>query len=312
MLFFFFFSSRRRHTRFDCDWSSDVCSSDLAGCSSSPPSVAPARWASRTRSGPSRPASAATWSCSTCASRTSTPRPAIPCRWWCTPRAPATCAMCSWVASRWCSATSSSPRRSKSSCGRPIAARPSCSARSALQVRPDRSLGVCFNEPQPLVGAARDLRAYIRRAHVAQIRRLVDGPAHPLPEVGQRRRQGPDVLLARRDREGILRQLRALGHDPRGSLGRTAELNDALREQVHVLLHCFVDLVEQLVQGDEVRALDVPVRLLRLRLEVDRLRQPVVEQIAHLAAHILGQVVHGFVSHGATPLCDGLIEGLSR
>src|SRR5205085_1586216 len=28
-LFLFFFSSRRRHTRFDCDWSSDVCSSDL-------------------------------------------------------------------------------------------------------------------------------------------------------------------------------------------------------------------------------------------------------------------------------------------
>src|SRR6266478_871701 len=26
---FFVFSSRRRHTRFDCDWSSDVCSSDL-------------------------------------------------------------------------------------------------------------------------------------------------------------------------------------------------------------------------------------------------------------------------------------------
>src|SRR5688572_10431046 len=29
VFFFFFFSSRRRHTRFDCDWSSDVCSSDL-------------------------------------------------------------------------------------------------------------------------------------------------------------------------------------------------------------------------------------------------------------------------------------------
>src|SRR5256886_8773335 len=26
----FFCSSRRRHPRFDCDWSSDVCSSDLA------------------------------------------------------------------------------------------------------------------------------------------------------------------------------------------------------------------------------------------------------------------------------------------
>src|SRR5690606_40273676 len=29
--YFFFFSSRRRHTRFSRDWSSDVCSSDLAG-----------------------------------------------------------------------------------------------------------------------------------------------------------------------------------------------------------------------------------------------------------------------------------------
>src|SRR6266568_8107370 len=26
---FFFFSSRRRHTSWNCDWSSDVCSSDL-------------------------------------------------------------------------------------------------------------------------------------------------------------------------------------------------------------------------------------------------------------------------------------------
>src|SRR2546427_7991745 len=47
--FFFFFSSRRRHTRFDCDWSSDVCSSDLSmlkphlrvRCPIPPPSVNP-------------------------------------------------------------------------------------------------------------------------------------------------------------------------------------------------------------------------------------------------------------------------------
>src|SRR5580698_9285504 len=29
LFFFFFFSSRRRHTILTCDWSSDVCSSDL-------------------------------------------------------------------------------------------------------------------------------------------------------------------------------------------------------------------------------------------------------------------------------------------
>src|SRR5688572_32231876 len=37
LVFYFFFSSRRRHTRFDCDWSSDVCSSDLLP----PPKVSP-------------------------------------------------------------------------------------------------------------------------------------------------------------------------------------------------------------------------------------------------------------------------------
>src|SRR5438034_4742266 len=31
LFFCFFFSSRRRHTRSLCDWSSDVCSSDLVG-----------------------------------------------------------------------------------------------------------------------------------------------------------------------------------------------------------------------------------------------------------------------------------------
>src|SRR5256886_11867643 len=36
----FFFSSRRRHTRFDCDWSSDVCSSDLMASPLQPPALA--------------------------------------------------------------------------------------------------------------------------------------------------------------------------------------------------------------------------------------------------------------------------------
>src|SRR2546427_3263368 len=40
LFFFFFFSSRRRHTIFDCDWSSDVCSSDLAQRLSAPRTAA--------------------------------------------------------------------------------------------------------------------------------------------------------------------------------------------------------------------------------------------------------------------------------
>src|SRR2546430_10023925 len=41
LCFFFFFSSRRRHTRFDCDWSSDVCSSDLRGDGDGEPRAGP-------------------------------------------------------------------------------------------------------------------------------------------------------------------------------------------------------------------------------------------------------------------------------
>src|SRR6266480_7187980 len=39
-IYFFFFSSRRRHTRLTCDWSSDVCSSDLAVVGSGPAGLA--------------------------------------------------------------------------------------------------------------------------------------------------------------------------------------------------------------------------------------------------------------------------------
>src|SRR5260370_21817049 len=39
-LIIFFFSSRRRHTRFKCDWSSDVCSSDLLDHYETPPGEA--------------------------------------------------------------------------------------------------------------------------------------------------------------------------------------------------------------------------------------------------------------------------------
>src|SRR6267143_6137545 len=49
LIFFFFFSSRRRHTRWNCDWSSDVCSSDLVAV------VAQAVWGMARSLAPDRP-----------------------------------------------------------------------------------------------------------------------------------------------------------------------------------------------------------------------------------------------------------------
>src|SRR2546430_15944540 len=48
---YFFFSSRRRHTRFDCDWSSDVCSSDLSQAPHVMMRLDRDRWAAERRGG---------------------------------------------------------------------------------------------------------------------------------------------------------------------------------------------------------------------------------------------------------------------
>src|SRR5207302_5962802 len=60
LFFFFFFSSRRRHTRFSRDWSSDVCSSDLARgpVRGGDPTRAAADAAHARRAGGARPARA--------------------------------------------------------------------------------------------------------------------------------------------------------------------------------------------------------------------------------------------------------------
>src|SRR3989475_3212877 len=84
-LFFFFFSSRRRHTRFDCDWSSDVCSSDLSSpgrrsTRSSPPRPGVTSPTSRSRSIRGRWCSSARGRFSVCSARRCRSTPS--CAWW--------------------------------------------------------------------------------------------------------------------------------------------------------------------------------------------------------------------------------------
>src|SRR5213076_1980182 len=108
-------------------------------------------------------------------------------------------------------------------------------------------------------------------------------------EARQRVGQRPDVLFAARNVDRVLRQLGALGHDRGDAFGDPAQLHDALGQQVDVFVGGGVNLVEQLVQGDELGPLDVPVSLLRLQLQVDRVGQSLVQQVDHLAAGGFGE-----------------------
>ena len=103
------------------------------------------------------------------------------------------------------------------------------------------------------------------------------------------------MLLARRDRQRIVHQDAALGYDAGGAFGDPAELDDPLGNEVHVLLDCLVDLVEQLVERDEAGAFHVPVGLLALGLEVDAVRQALVEEVDGLDPARLREVVLGRV-----------------
>src|SRR5205085_12390641 len=76
--FFLFFSSSSRHTRFDCDWSSDVCSSDLRSAGRSA-STRRSRIRSPTpTSRPSSPARSPTGRRGASPRRTSSPRSRSP------------------------------------------------------------------------------------------------------------------------------------------------------------------------------------------------------------------------------------------
>ena len=157
-----------------------------------------------------------------------------------------------------------------------------------------------LDEPQPLVDAARHLGEQVGRVQVAQLVGLVDGLPRRLAERRQGRRQRLDVAAAVRGVGRVFGQRAPLRHHPGRPLGHAAELHRPLGDLVHVVLHLLVDLVEQLVQGDEVRPLDVPVGLLGLRLQVHAVGQPGIEQLDRLDAGGLGQVVLR-LEHGESP-----------
>ena len=99
------------------------------------------------------------------------------------------------------------------------------------------------------------------------------------------------MLGAGREPEGIVHERGAVRHDAHRALGNAPELYDPLGDQIDVVLDVLVDLVEQFVQRDEGRALHVPVGLLALRLQVDALGEPLIEEPHRLAPAGLRQIV---------------------
>src|SRR6202041_1333229 len=92
------------------------------------------------------------------------------------------------------------------------------------------------------------------------------------------------VVLAGGDAQRIVLQFAAFGGYGHGAFGGTAQARHAFGDFVDLFQDHVGDLVEQLVQGDEVGALHVPVRLLDLALQINGVGQPIVKNEDDVAA----------------------------
>ncbi len=166
---------------------------------------------------------------------------------------------------------------------------------------------VRFEEPQRFVEFARYAGEQVRGVGVALLGGGVDrgarGGGQRGVTIGQRGDGTHAVDAAIRE----FLQARGLRRHARGAVRHAGKRGDAFGDVVHGSFEFFGELVEQLVQGDEVFADDVPVRLLDLGLQVQRVGELLVEQGDHARAQFRRDVDAGtFVLGHDHLLFDGL------
>ena len=125
--------------------------------------------------------------------------------------------------------------------------------------------------------------------------------ARGLAKGGQGVRTGEDMLVAVGEAKGIGNEEGVFGGDLHGSLRVAGKPAGAVRDNVRVVFDRARDLDEEFVDRDESGSTNISMRPLDLRVQVNRRRQMLVQQIDGLTANVLGQcVVRGL--HGAFSL----------
>jgi hypothetical protein len=140
----------------------------------------------------------------------------------------------------------------------------------ALQVR--------LEKPQAFVNRPRDFGEQIRRVQIIQTVRGVDCGSG----AGGKNRvafdQGLQVILSKRGSDWVFRQARVRrAHAGRAERVAT-ELRGAFGQFIGKRKHCCGKVIEEFVQLNEIRSLDIPVRLLGLRVQIEAIRKLLVQK----------------------------------
>ncbi len=124
-----------------------------------------------------------------------------------------------------------------------------------------------LDEPQLLVGLTADLGEHIRRVGIAEPCGLIDRLSRGLAKCRQSRRQCVDMFPFREDLARVAGQCRTLGYGVNPTLGGAAKSRSPFGEQIGKFFGSLGHFVEELVEGDKVRPLDIPMGLLGLPFE---------------------------------------------
>ena len=118
------------------------------------------------------------------------------------------------------------------------------------------------------------------------------------------------MLVAAADVEGVRLQRAARHNRRRRALGHAAQRGDPFGKFIDLRLDYLSNAIEELVQRNEARALDVPVGLLGLQGHVDTVGQPLGQGADELAAQFFGDVDSGLVHD--VHLCSGSLRTILR
>src|SRR5664280_2833147 len=141
----------------------------------------------------------------------------------------------------------------------------------------DSALDVGFQKPQVLIGRSRNLGKQIGGGFVAKLVGFVDGSARSIGKSGKPLHQRFYVLLALYRIEIVFLDGRVSGRLAGRSIGHSTELGDALGDQVRLIFQMAGDGIEQFMQLEKLESLHVPMRVLHLRLQIDRVGETRVQ-----------------------------------
>src|ERR1700730_8373034 len=123
-------------------------------------------------------------------------------------------------------------------------------------------LKMSFEKPQRLIESAREGGEEIRGVGIAGAVGFVDRRSHRARDLGIPLDQRGEMVIRRIDLGRVGSKRGAVGDRLGGAKRGSAELNSAFCDRVYVIVEFGPKPVDHLVQRDELRPLDVPVRLL--------------------------------------------------